>query len=140
MKLGVLPLTVLIVWCVNEQAMGGQPPVQPSVQPPVQPSVQPVPVQPTPFYQTVPPDGVPEELAPALADAPARRRPLHECLNRCGLACYANHNQFGCGSLHSELTFIFGSCRTFFGETCVPLPPHQHGKGLFGKKSCCQQP
>jgi hypothetical protein len=45
-------------------------------------------------------------------------------LNRCGLGCFTTHNVPGCGSLHSELTFIFGSCRQFFGEPCFarPLP------------------
>lgn len=44
----------------------------------------------------------------------------------CG--CWANVNSMGCGSLHSECAFIFGSCRTFYGEPCfkqrpAPLPP-----------------
>lgn len=36
--------------------------------------------------------------------------------------CWAHINSLGCGSLHSDLTFIFGSCRTFFGEPCLPGP------------------
>ncbi|MCI0379265.1 MAG: hypothetical protein L0215_16775 [Gemmataceae bacterium] len=43
---------------------------------------------------------------------------------RRGIGCYAHHNELGCGSFCSEMTFIFGSCRTFFGEQCIPNPPH----------------
>ncbi len=52
------------------------------------------------------------------------RGPIQRMLNRCGLGCYTTHNVPGCGSLHSELTFTFGSCRQFFGEPCFarPLP------------------
>jgi hypothetical protein len=47
--------------------------------------------------------------------------------NNCG--CWAQHNTFGCGSCKSEFNFVFGSCRTFFGEPCQhgappsPIPP-----------------
>jgi hypothetical protein len=47
----------------------------------------------------------------------------HPFLNRCGLGCWSHHFQPTCSSLHSELTFIFGSCRAFFGEPCLPRPP-----------------
>lgn len=39
----------------------------------------------------------------------------------CG--CWSHHNSAGCGSLLSETKFIFGSCRTFFGEPCQKGPP-----------------
>jgi hypothetical protein len=39
------------------------------------------------------------------------------------LGCWTHHNRFGCGSLHSEWTFIFGSCRAFFGDPCRKGPP-----------------
>ena len=29
------------------------------------------------------------------------------------IGCYGNFNDYSCGSLHSELQFMFGSCRTF---------------------------
>lgn len=51
------------------------------------------------------------------------RNAIKNCLNRHGLGCNAHHSWFGCGSLRSELTFIFGSCRTFYGEPCFPKPP-----------------
>jgi hypothetical protein len=39
------------------------------------------------------------------------------------LGCYGHHNDYSCGSLHSELTFLFGSCRQFYGERCLKEPP-----------------
>ena len=59
-----------------------------------------------------------------MPDPTVPRSRFQRALNRCGLGCYTTHNVPGCGSLHSELTFIFGSCRQFFGEPCFarPLP------------------
>ena len=34
--------------------------------------------------------------------------------------CYATHFGMGCGSFKSEMVFLFGSCRAFYGETCSP--------------------
>jgi hypothetical protein len=45
-------------------------------------------------------------------------------LNNHGMGCWSHHVVFGCGSFHSEMRFIFGSCRAFFGDRCVPNPPH----------------
>jgi hypothetical protein len=43
-------------------------------------------------------------------------KPSHEC--------YTHHNSdFKCGSWRSETTFIFGSCRAFFGDPCFDGPP-----------------
>jgi hypothetical protein len=39
------------------------------------------------------------------------------------IGCWAHHNMFGCGSFHSECTFIFGSCRAFYGQQCLKQPP-----------------
>jgi hypothetical protein len=39
------------------------------------------------------------------------------------VGCWAHHNMFGCSSFHSEATFIFGSCRAFFGQQCLKEPP-----------------
>ncbi len=43
--------------------------------------------------------------------------------NVASLGCYGNFNDYSCGSLHSERQFIFGSCRTFYGERCLKGPP-----------------
>ncbi len=37
--------------------------------------------------------------------------------------CWAHHNDYTTGSLKSNLIFIFGSSRTFFGEPCRKGPP-----------------
>lgn len=69
-----------------------------------------------------PPD-VPGPMA--LGEAPAevspRRRPLRDWV--ANLGCWSHHNRFGCGSFRSEMTFIFGSCRAFFGDPCRKGPP-----------------
>src|SRR5437016_1900584 len=54
----------------------------------------------------------------------ARVRPLQKLLNNHGVGCWAHHLELGCGSFHSEFRFVFGSCRTFYGERCIPNPPH----------------
>lgn len=50
-------------------------------------------------------------------------------------SCWAHHNDPTCGSLKADCAFIFGSCRTFFGESCrqgpapLPLPYGSNGYG-----------
>ena len=52
------------------------------------------------------------------------------------LGCWASFNGYTCTSLPATWTFIFGSCRDFFGEPCLkgpppsPLPPYseEHGR------------
>jgi hypothetical protein len=39
------------------------------------------------------------------------------------IGCYAHFNDYSCSSIHSETQFLFGSCRTFFGEACLKSPP-----------------
>jgi hypothetical protein len=29
----------------------------------------------------------------------------------------------GCGSFHSDCTFVFGSCRAFWNQRCLSGPP-----------------
>ena len=55
------------------------------------------------------------------------------------LFCWAHHNGLGCGNIDSECKFIFGSCRTFYGEPCFrgppppPVPPgYPYGVGAPG--------
>jgi hypothetical protein len=40
-----------------------------------------------------------------------------------GIGCQENYDG-ACSSLAAELRFVFGSCRTFFREPCIPNPPH----------------
>jgi hypothetical protein len=42
------------------------------------------------------------------------RKTLGHCLNGYGMACYADRDTPGCGSLRQEFLFVFGSCRYFF--------------------------
>jgi hypothetical protein len=57
----------------------------------------------------------------------ARKGPVrtwfHKCMNDKGVGCWSHHNMYTCGSWKSECTFVFGSCREFFGEPCLPGPP-----------------
>jgi hypothetical protein len=51
------------------------------------------------------------------------------------LGCWASFNGYSCTSLPATWTFMFGSCRDFFGEPCLkgpppsPLPPYAEGDG-----------
>jgi len=57
----------------------------------------------------------------------SRPRPIvdavHDCMHAKGVGCWSHHNSYTCGSWKSECTFVFGSCREFFGEPCLPGPP-----------------
>ncbi len=48
---------------------------------------------------------------------------VHDCMHKIGVGCWSHHNMYTCSSFHSEFTFVFGSCREFFGEPCLPGPP-----------------
>jgi hypothetical protein len=37
--------------------------------------------------------------------------------------CWSHHNSVGCGSWKAEWDFLWGSCRTFYGEPCFKGPP-----------------
>lgn len=41
------------------------------------------------------------------------------------VGCWASHNGYGCGNFRSDATFIFGSCRAFYGQRCLKGPPPQ---------------
>jgi hypothetical protein len=56
--------------------------------------------------------------------APKRKSFILRLFNNHGYGCYSTVGDCGCGSTASELTFIFGSCRAFFGEPCGTPPPH----------------
>jgi len=43
--------------------------------------------------------------------------------------CWASHFGNGCGSFRSDMVFIFGSCRSFFGEGCRKDPPSIYPPG-----------
>jgi hypothetical protein len=39
------------------------------------------------------------------------------------LGCWASFNGYSCGSFKADAGFIFGSCRTFYGEPCLKGAP-----------------
>jgi hypothetical protein len=64
-------------------------------------------------------------LLPVDAQPPAHV-PHHPVRNWCHdhiYSCWSHHNAYLCGSWKSECTFVFGSCREFFGEPCLAGPP-----------------
>ena len=82
------------------------------------------------YYPRTPPGA--QELPPGYPpiDSTPSRQPIRDWLsNGRPLGCWASFNGYSCGSLRSELGFMFGSCRTFYGEPCLkgappsPLPP-----------------
>lgn len=63
-----------------------------------------------------------------LASVLARPQPpvlpaAHPRLNEKGYCCASDLTWYGCGGVKAQLDFYFGSCRTFFGEPCLPNPP-----------------
>src|SRR5437879_1093800 len=55
---------------------------------------------------------------------PAKPHPVLHLLHvPLPLTCWASHNGYGCGSWRSQATFVFGSCRDFFGQPCLNGPP-----------------
>lgn len=51
--------------------------------------------------------------------APSQGR-FRTFFNKHGLCCASHFEWFGCASFHSQMTFMFSGCRTFFGEPCFP--------------------
>ncbi len=85
-----------------------------------------------PHAANPPPGGIPNQVGqPPYAPPqypPIRTqtgyRPIRNTLQYLGVCCWSHHNSYySCGSLCSELRFVFGSCRAFFGEPCQHGPP-----------------
>jgi hypothetical protein len=51
--------------------------------------------------------------------------------NQNWIGCRSDRFTLGCGNLKTELSFVFSSCRTFYGEPCWkgPPPPGAPGYG-----------
>jgi len=77
--------------------------------------------------ETAPPQFAPEMGTEAVPEEQAaghgKHKILHFIASHFPLTCYGHHNDFSCGSLHSEYAFLFGSCRQFYGERCLKQPP-----------------
>jgi hypothetical protein len=46
-----------------------------------------------------------------------------EFLNKYGRCCSSDVNNPGCSGWRADLQFVFGSCRYWFGEPCLPMGP-----------------
>jgi len=71
-----------------------------------------------------------------------RWHPVYNWYVKSPCYCVTHHNVPGCGSLKSELVFIFGGCREFFGEPCFKGPnpyPHPWFNKQGGGCPSCQQ-
>lgn len=111
MKLWLKPLAVGVVALMTGLA-SAQSPVPLTVIVPTSPP-EPLLLLPSPLNNPLPPTPEP----PLIDNAGTGVRGF---LHRHGLGCAGHHFWFGCGNLRSELTHIFGSCRTFYGEPCLP--------------------
>ena len=75
-------------------------------------------------YPRTPPGA--NELPPGVpaVDSSPSQRPVRDWFQKHRpLGCWASFNGYGCQSLHSTGAFIFGSCRTFYGEPCLKGAP-----------------
>ena len=100
--------------------------VMPTV-PPITPIAQPVAPSLQPGAGIMVGQALPMEDGDA---APQRRRWLASLKNRHGYGCGVDANYIGCTTCRDELRFIFGSCRTFFGEPCLSkTSPSRLGTG-----------
>lgn len=112
-----------LAWAVAGWVLAGGPAAaqNPVVAPPRgMPSLYAVP--PSPIFdapqQPPPPDEPPPRGVVKKCVAKAKH-----CLNTYGVCCWSHHNSLGCSNLEAEFRFIFGSCRTFYGEPCERRPP-----------------
>jgi hypothetical protein len=90
----------------------------------------------TPPQATELPPGVPP------VDSSPSPRPIRDYFHHGRpVGCWSSFNGYGCSSLHSELGFLFGSCRMFFGEPCLKgappsaLPPWAGPMSGYGPNS-----
>jgi len=71
-----------------------------------------------------------QESAPA---AQHEGGPMRDWLHRHGYGCAQKLDWYGCGGWHAQNTFVFGSCRTFFGEPCLSKSLLQQERGGCGR-------
>jgi hypothetical protein len=73
----------------------------------------------------------PMPAPPATSPLSSFARSVQAHLHTSGRDCQSQ--PFGnCGNTHDQMRFIFGSCRAFFGEGCVPNPPHGTARTYLG--------
>jgi len=108
MKATSLGLSLLVTFGIVVGRSWGQAPLVPSLSP----------------IENYPAPPLGELLARPPAPAPPQSK-TRSFLNKCGYGCDSDLNWFGCGGIRQQNQFIFGSCRTFFGEPCVQKPGRQ---------------
>jgi hypothetical protein len=62
-------------------------------------------------------------------------KPVCDCWRSHGYGCWNRMEHPGCTSCSAQWTFMFGSCRQFFGEPCLTGPAPQ--PGLPGGNGSC---
>src|SRR5260370_11128100 len=103
-------------FCVTPPSAYALPPVIGPVGPPP-PSQGAIGVVPEDGSESCPPEGRRHKaLGSQEAGPPFAFGQLHT-------GCWAHHNMFGCGSFRSEMNFIYGSCRSFYGQACLKETP-----------------
>ncbi len=80
-----------------------------------------------PLVPSMPPDMTPPTpleilFARPQPQPPQGHRALKSALLDRGYCCDSDFTWFGCGNWKTQAVFVFGSCRTFFGEPCFDLP------------------
>src|SRR5262249_18609956 len=82
---------------------------------------------PAPDVTTIEPAGLQEDPAPQQGRLIPRTEKgrFHEWWHNHPIIFgrYGDFNDYACGSLRSDLVFLFGSCRWFYGERCIKGPP-----------------
>ena len=78
---------------------------------------------PNPLFHPGPVEEPTEEPAPPYGLVKKCLGKCKSCMNKYGLCCWSHHNALGCSNFEAEYRFIFGSCRTFYGEPCERRPP-----------------
>jgi hypothetical protein len=114
------------------------------------PSTGPIMEQPAPFGEPFVSGDVTGSGRSGAAEGGKRHKTFKECVrnyfqSNVPICCWAHHNSVGCGNIWSEFVFVFGSCRSFYGEPCLPRPPPPpaaqgygpgYGYGQEGKGDC----
>src|SRR5262249_41663593 len=87
-----------------------------------------------------PPTPMPRALPASVTQPEEPEQGVKAWLRKYRLCCWSSHDSPGCGSFKAECTFIFGSCRKFYGEPCLPTPapypPVPQGNGNPARNGC----
>src|SRR5262249_46464469 len=96
--------------------------------------VQPAPIHSFPEGSSMIQPEAPGEIPEGTGHVHFRR--VHGWLYAHKVGCWSPPGQPFCGSCRSEWLFLFGSCRQFFGEPCLPEPRGGFGARGDGGRGC----